>query len=340
MHAASSSASGSELPRAQVAILTSYTVDYHLGPQCAAVNRAYAERHGYAFLCREYPPWLDEDARHPTWNKVALLHEVLQGLLHPSDDAPPLVPQGTTHLLWVDADAVIIRQERPFDELWPAPHESLELVIGEDVTPACLVNAGVLGVRVSEWSAKLWADVWASNASRKFHKKRYHEQSALLTQLERRGEGIELFMHPFHSYRNNGPKRPKRFPHVAVLPRRAFNTNHCDIRATLPGTREPVAGGPVLDEDACDFIFHAAGHPILRLFGVPGTVEQWKPKKPIALKAVLAHAGLGPPLEVHELGGRMPAVGEAVAATWSALLAAKKPTAPPRRMRFPGRIMN
>lgn len=278
-------ASSTDAPNAHVAILTAYTIDYALGPVCAAVNRAYAARHGYAFLCREYPPWRNSDERHPTWNKVALLHEVLQSLLHPLDGATPLVPRQTTHLLWIDADAIVIRPERLFEELWtdvhvatggnaatqsaclrhdmkpepPVPNETIELIVGEDVTPACLINAGVLGVRVSEWSAALWTDVWGSASSRKFYLKNYHEQTSLLRQLERRGEGLDLFSHPFHSYRKGGPKRPKRFKHVAVLPRRMFNTNRCDVRATLPGTAVPVCGGPVRDEDACDFIFHAAG---------------------------------------------------------------------------------
>ena len=48
---------------------------------------------------------------------------------------------------------------------------TIELLIGEDVTSCCLVNAGVFCVRVSEWSLQLWRDVWASAASRKFHNK-------------------------------------------------------------------------------------------------------------------------------------------------------------------------
>ena len=165
-------------------------------------------------------------------------------------------------------------------------------------------------MRVSHWSLRLWSDVWSSKGSLKFHNCRYHEQSALLRQLARRGEGLDALDPPFHSY-CGGRSTPKLFPHVAVMPRRALNTNRYDLRggegpAAAAGAAACAAAGlresarapgesAVREEDACDFIFHAAGNPTLRCIGVAGTAVLSKPDKPTAIRMVLAHTGLGPP---------------------------------------------
>lgn len=286
----------------RVAVLTSFTSDYDLGWLCSPVNEHYAKKHGYAFLREVIDPNQQlrcksaadstSEVRHPTWNKVRLIHELLEGLLR-SKDAPLPIPLDTTHLLWVDADAAVVRQSVLVEDLWRGLPATIELLIGEDVTSCCLVNAGVFCVRVSEWSLQLWRDVWASAASRKFHNKRYHEQSALLRQLERRGEGLDLVRLPFHSY-CGGHAAPKLFPHVCVLPRSAFNTNRCDIRTEAAVNAARAPGEPeTRDEDACNFIFHAAGHPFLRTIGEAGTAILWKPPKAVALVTVFQHFGLG-----------------------------------------------
>jgi hypothetical protein len=276
----------------RVAVLTAYTSDYEIGCDiCAPVNRKYAERHGYAFVERIHPPWQRElDSRHPSWNKVHLLCELLDGLIQRREGLP--VPLDTTHLLWVDADAVVVWHDKRVEDLW-ARHcsEHCQLLIGEDVTPCCLVNAGVFCVRVSDWSAALWRDVLAGESATKFRTLPYYEQSVLLRQLEKRGEGLNLQACPFHSY-TGGHAAPKHFPHVVVLPRNAINTNRIDVPAT--------AGGRLVADCGCEFIFHAAGHPILRCAGggdgdAHGDAALWKPSKPTALRAVLHHAGLGPP---------------------------------------------
>ena len=299
----------------RVAILTAFTVDYEIGAICAAVNREYAARHGYAFVCREYPPSTADDARHPTWNKVELLNEALQ-CLHGGATAPSIVPSDTTHLLWIDADAVVARHDARLEELWSRLPDSIELLIGEDVTPACLVNAGVLGVRVSAWSAALWSDVWSAASSDKYHQRRYHEQSALLRQLQDRGEGLQLVQAPWHSYVGGG-YTPRLFPHVCVLPRRSLNTNRYD----LSGAREDP-------HYACDYIFHAAGHPILQRRGPGGNLELWKPPKKEAIRAVLAHAYGGGDADLPAAAGIERAKASACQCP------------PSTHARFPGRIMN
>ena len=317
----------------RVAILTAYTTDYDIGYTCATVNRAYAKRHGYSFVCREHPPVCADDLRHPSWNKVSLVIECLRAILNADDQSP--VPLDTTHLLWIDADAVVINHDKRFEELWADLPANIELLIGEDVTLASLINAGVFSIRVSPWSLALWEDVWSVSLG-KYAWKGYFEQTCLVKQLEARGEGLEAMCttsttrrgeSPFHSW-CGGPSGPKLFPHVCVLPRRCLNTNRCDIRDAA--TRE--RGPPHRAEDACDFIFHAAGHPILRRVGTNGerTAELWTPPKGIGLRAVIYYvAGLGEPLTEEEMERAPPTVDAR----------ALKPP-PPKRVRWPGRIAN
>ena len=197
---------------------------------------------------------------------------------------------------------------------------------------AASVCQGVFCVRVSEWSAALWADVWAK-AARRFYWGGYWEQNALARQLAARHEGIEA-VNPFHSYQEGGPAGVKLFRHVAVLPRHAFNTNRADVSTrgarlaasaigavraaamasgaaagTAVGEGEATSIGCEETADdrsvRCDFIFHAAGHPVLRRDRAPGsctfhsTTELWRPtpvpgatSKVLALECMLAHAGL------------------------------------------------
>eukprot|EP00965_Chrysotila_dentata_P217528 6190051-Pleurochrysis_carterae.AAC.1 len=102
-------------------------------------------------------------------------------------DLARTLPVSTTHLLWIDADAVVLRQERRIEELLGQYGKSAcgaaDLLIGEDLTPACLVNAGVLLIRVSQWSRELWADVWDGPSSKKFYQRHFHEQSVLMKQV-------------------------------------------------------------------------------------------------------------------------------------------------------------
>lgn len=330
-------------PSMHVAVLSAYTSDYSLGRLTEPVNRQYAERHGYDFHCVVHPPVGDRPERHPTWNKVALITELLGMLLRGRGDAMPIA-ESTTHLLWVDADAVVLQHDVTVESLWAGLPDSIELLIGEDVTPACPINAGVLCVRVSEWSLALWRDVWSSPRSQKFYNRTYHEQSALLRQLAYRGEGLDFASkQPFHSYAG-GRAAPKVFPHVCVLPRHAFNTNHCDLRRTPAASDRRI-------EDACHFIFHAAGQPCLRCIGPSGVSNAWKPTKPVALLAALAHVGLHSQHEAADRGAALPeGLARSVAtpslaatATGSGITQSRPHSSsrrPSFRAKYPGRIMN
>ena len=334
-------------------VFTAFTSDYDLGHLTMPHNRAYAERHGYGFDCRIRAPydWNAPGQRHPSWDKVAILLELLDELLDSNSSAAAAA--AASHILWIDADAVAVCQDVSLEDLWRDLPSSCELLLGEDVGPACLINAGVFSVHVSEWSRQLWREVWSCSGAVRFHTKLYWEQSVLHKVLAERGEGLER-VRPFHSYMG-GPRGMKIFPHVCVLPRHAFNTNKgqfCAAAAAASASSFSAAafssassssssqqgqGGEVstILEDTthrCDFIFHAAGHPTIIIH----QGNTWRPTKQQAIRAMLVQHGLLPPAPGEVLDGRINARG---------------PRAPPRKCRptplpqriacrYPGRIAN
>jgi len=297
-------------------VFTAFTSDYTLGHLTMPHNRRYAECHGYGFDCRIREPydWSTPGQRHPSWDKVAILLELLDEILD-----GPATASAATHILWVDGDAVVVRQEVSLDDLWRDLPASCELLLGEDVGPTCLINAGVFCVRVSEYSRQLWREVWSCDYAVKFHTKLYWEQSVLQKVLSQRGEGLDR-VEPFHSYMG-GPPGLKIFPHVCVLPRHAFNTNRAEVRRARADD----------NSHRCDFIFHAAGHPTI----IISAGNTWRPSKQQALRAMLVQSGLLEPAPDEYLDGRANS---------------RAPRAPPRpcrpkvdvrtACRYPGRIAN
>lgn len=112
-----------------------------------------------------------------------------------------------------------------------------------------MINAGVWIAAVSQWSLELWRDVWSSPASMPLWWRPFHEQTALIRELELRRQRMRR-LPVFHSF-CGGPSL-KLFDHVAVLPRAAFNTNRGDVRARIgrcTGTREAgrARGAPLFE---------------------------------------------------------------------------------------------
>ena len=70
--------------RARVLVFMSYTTDYRLGYVCEAINRAWAERHGYGFLSEVLDPSAMQAAiqyrAHATWHKVVMINRLLAEL--------------------------------------------------------------------------------------------------------------------------------------------------------------------------------------------------------------------------------------------------------------------
>ena len=231
-----------------VLLCTAYSSDYSIGGLCEAANRQYAERHGYQFesVVLPYADMLSAIAprAHPTWYKVFLLRRCLS----------EAAARGVAWIVWIDADAIVIEpRTRIFEDIIRGDASGRELICAEDMHTGCYLNAGVLLVRVCEWSVSLWDDVWAD---RRYWGVPYYEQGALVAALRARQEGLET-VKPFHSFARGGPQGPKLFAHVAVLPTLDLNSNRwSDTRGTAEVS--DVAG----TSTACPrarFIFHPAG---------------------------------------------------------------------------------
>ncbi len=203
-----------------IEICTAYSTDYTIGHTCASVNRAYADRQGYTFSATvlDYREMLAEIAprQHCTWYKVLVILGYLRNYEYLTTE------RGIRYIMWIDADAIVISHDRRIQELVELG-DYCDLIIAEDMHSGCLVNAGVMLIRMSKWSLELWEEIWASERSKKYFDVFYYEQSALIRCLKARGEGLEQ-VRPFHSYLPGG-LLVKTFLHTCVLPHFEMNTN-------------------------------------------------------------------------------------------------------------------
>lgn len=194
-------------------MLTAYSNDYPVGKLCEGVNRKYAARHGYKFVAHCLPTdvMLDfiKPKAHCTWYKIRLITEMLEK------------EKSIDYLMWIDADAVVVKPEKPLTDI-VAFGEGQELIIGEDMSKSCLLNAGVFLVRNCEYSKKFFHDVWNTKQFDKYYTQPFYEQSALIWLLNKRQEGISG-VKPFHFYM--GGPTVKQFPHVCVLAKHLLNSN-------------------------------------------------------------------------------------------------------------------
>eukprot|EP00035_Acanthoeca_spectabilis_P029635 m.475077 g.475077 ORF g.475077 m.475077 type:complete len:442 (+) comp37652_c0_seq1:2-1327(+) len=228
----------------RVVVLTACSIDYLPSYLCVPVNRAWATGHGYAFeatldcpvqmLARIHP------RNHLTWFKVLRINELLAD------------PQWEW-VVWVDADAAVVT-EAGLDALVSKGTAATDLILGEDISPTCRVNAGVMLIRNTEWSKRLWADVWACS---RWQTKPFHEQSALCRWLKLNEKGFGA-QQPWYSWEGAG-EEGHTTERTLVLPHPAINTNigsaaHQKIkRDHKVNTRMgPDVAGP-------SFAFHAIG---------------------------------------------------------------------------------
>lgn len=200
----------------EILIVTAYSNDYTLGSICEVINRNYASKHGYHFraVCESYEHMIAaiHPRTHCTWYKVFLLLELLQK--YPSSTYK--------YIMWIDADAVIVNHDQSIQHLLSLGRYR-DLIVAEDMTQGCLINAGVMLLRNSQYSHQLWQQVWISDEVKRFHNVYFYEQSAVIKLLRSRGNNLTMFK-PFHSY--CGGELYKILPHIAVLPHCAMNTNH------------------------------------------------------------------------------------------------------------------
>jgi hypothetical protein len=193
---------------------------------------------------------------HCAWYKALMLLRYLE-------NKQELLHSGIDYLLWIDADAIVIDHSISLDYFITLGRGS-DLIISEDIHKGCLINSGVMLVRLTEWSRSLWDEVWNSERSRRYHDVYFYDQSALMRALRARDVGLEQ-LKPFHSFDTDGPQGPKFFRHVCVLTHLQFNTNagvsvHRDSKVVDDGNaaEECIAGGDHGGSRAL-FVFHALG---------------------------------------------------------------------------------
>lgn len=240
-----------------VLIITAYSDDYAIGSLCETINRIYAERHGYKFESEVIPYRqmleLIAPRAHCAWYKALLILRYLE-------KRRELLASGITYLLWIDADAIFIDHTISLGHFIDMGRGS-DLIISEDIHKGCLINSGVMLVRLTDWSHALWHEVWTSERSKRYHDVYFYDQSALMRALRARDVGLEQ-MQPFHSFDVDGPKGPKFFRHVCVLTHLQFNTN-----AGIPFVKNGSSNDEQQDcidsadhgEDRALFVFHALG---------------------------------------------------------------------------------
>ena len=116
-----------------------------------------------------------------------------------------------------------------------------DLIIAEDIHLGCPVNAGILLIKVSEWSRLIWKTVWDCH---KYDTKTYYEQSALVHILKKFGECLHLkYTEPLKSYKRSNPDEALYFPHVCLVPHHKLNSYYYNDTAMRN----------------CEFIFHPYG---------------------------------------------------------------------------------
>lgn len=215
-----------------ILVFTAFSEDYSIGYICEYVNALYCGRHNYIFksFVKPYKDILDEISpkTHCTWYKVYLINHLLK-------DTEFLSANNIRYIMWIDGDALFINHDISLQSIIKEGRFR-DLIVSEDMNPCCLINAGVLIIRVCEWSCSLWRDVWdCKNYDNVF----FYEQSALLKVLKARREGLDR-VKPFHSYLGTKTKKGKArssalsvdavapikfFAHVSVFNHLLLNTN-------------------------------------------------------------------------------------------------------------------
>lgn len=242
-------------------LCTAYSDDYIAGHLCSKINGAYAQRYDFEFVheVKTTSEMLHEISpkRHCTWYKIYLLRKLFQ-------DRNFLRTKCIQYVMWIDADAVVVNFSAHLNEIICLGKER-DLIIAEDLNPACLINAGVFLLRVTEWSRNLLDKIW--NTCR-FDNVPFYEQSALIKCLRSSGEGLE-HVNPFHSYlRSTSSSHASieelclQFAHVAVLPHIVLNTSKLitdsDVEHYLAKEKNQYPCVHVAGVSS-GFIFHPAG---------------------------------------------------------------------------------
>ena len=163
-------------------VCTAYSDNYTIGQLCSAINKEYCAVHGYEFVedTQTYDEMLKRVAPKTFcgWYKIYQLLRLVESRL--SEPCSNLVE----YLVWIDADAVVINRSITLESL-VREAEWKDLIIAKDSNASCLLNSGVMLLRVCEWSRELLLEV---NQVQKYYHKHFFEQSAIEKVLKKRQE--------------------------------------------------------------------------------------------------------------------------------------------------------
>ena len=202
-------------------VLTAYSDNYRTGDLCSVINSHYCRLHNYLFLLHVHSNGLMNELvaprKHLGWYKVRMIYEELESELAQDANINDL---GASYLFWIDADAIFVDFDTDI-ETYIRRGRFKNLIVGEDMTPCCEINSGVMLIKVNEWSLEFWKEVWNCVP---YYARPFFDQSAVLKCLRRRKEGLTLF-NPFHTFLPGVFQDDKFFANTAVLPHLDFNTN-------------------------------------------------------------------------------------------------------------------
>lgn len=201
----------------KILVLMAYTTniaDY--GDISASINKRFADRHGYDFILyrtNERPPE-SKDGRHITWDKIAWIMKAFQE------------HKDTDFVFWIDCDAYFADQSKKLEGIIPG---------GGDISICCNTrlskntNTGAMLVRRCPWSFNFLCELWKMGApDSRWHKEKYHEQSALDEMMiwDTFGMGKS---HPFTILTKNKIYTGcSTEGHIALFKSDAFNTDAMD----------------------------------------------------------------------------------------------------------------
>lgn len=147
-------AGSSGVAPSDVCLVTSYDDKYApIGDLCEQTLRKYGEIHGHP--CRVVRNYAS--GRHPMWDKIAIIREMLD--------------EGVPYIFWVDADAMFVRYDQDIAAEIDEEHDLyltsawITLARGPgDMLFRESANSGVMLIRNTEWSRRLFADIWDQEA--------------------------------------------------------------------------------------------------------------------------------------------------------------------------------
>lgn len=189
------------LPRMghRIAVLMAYTTNVAVyGDIAAEINRKYADRHGYRFVLYRTNdrPKESSDGRHITWDKLMWIKRVF------------MENKDVDYVFWIDCDAYFSDQTKKLEGILPGRGD-ISLCCNTRLSKN--TNTGAMLFRRCPWTFDFIDELWKLGGPKeRWHKEKYHEQSAL----------DEMMMWDVHGCSSEG--------HVALFKPDAFNSDAID----------------------------------------------------------------------------------------------------------------